>query len=122
MDEIKSTDCLGNRIHLDRHSTTTLQGRGISPDGSWAISHAEGKGTGSRRFHQKELTMEAHVSNSVYMWLQPVRTAFVVEKKILIENLNENLNEVLPEILIFDEVLDEVLDFDEVLDEVLDSQ
>ena len=50
LDEIKSaeTDCLENRIHLDWHSAATLQGRGRSPDGLWAISNVDGKSTGSR--------------------------------------------------------------------------
>ena len=50
LDEHKSaeTQCLENRIHLDWYSTAALQGRGRSPDGRWAINHADGEGTGSR--------------------------------------------------------------------------
>ena len=55
LDELKSaeTQCLENRIHLDWHSTTTLQGQRRSPDGLWAISHADGEGTGSRCLHRQ---------------------------------------------------------------------
>ena len=50
LDELNSaeTECLEYRIHLDWHSAATLQGRGRSPDGMWAISNADGKSTGSR--------------------------------------------------------------------------
>ena len=52
--ELKSTEteCLENRIHLDWHSTTTLQGRRRSPDGLWAIGHANVEGVESRCLHR----------------------------------------------------------------------
>ena len=55
LDELKSaeTQCLENWIHLDWYSTAALQGRGRSPDGRWAINHADGEGTGSRCLHRQ---------------------------------------------------------------------
>ena len=35
------------------YSTAALQGRGRSPDGLWAISHADGEGTGSQCLHRQ---------------------------------------------------------------------
>ena len=43
--------CLENRIHLDWHSTASLQGRGRSP--WWAINHADSEGTGSRCLYRQ---------------------------------------------------------------------
>ena len=50
LDELKSaeTECL-DRIYLDWHSAAALQGRRSSPGGQWAISHADGEGTVSRK-------------------------------------------------------------------------
>ena len=52
--ELKSTEsgCIETEFIL-WHSTTTLQGRGGSHDGLWAISHADGQGTGSRCLHRQ---------------------------------------------------------------------
>ena len=54
LDELESAEieCLENRI-LDWYSTAALQGRGRSLDGLWAISHADGEGTGSRFLHRQ---------------------------------------------------------------------
>ena len=55
LEELKSaeTQCLENRIHLDWYSTVALQGRGRSPDGRWAINHADGEGMGSSCLHRQ---------------------------------------------------------------------
>ena len=51
--ESAEIECIENRIHLGWYSTTALQGRGRSPDGRWAINHADREGTGSRCLHRQ---------------------------------------------------------------------
>ena len=89
MDELKSTEakCLENRIHLDWHSTTTVQGRGRSPDGLWAIRHADGKGTGSRCLHRQGADKEAaHVNNTVYGCMYQLRQLRSVKRSLTLDS------------------------------------
>ena len=80
------TDCLENRMRLDWHSTTTLQGRGRNPDGLWAISHADGEGTGSRCLHRPGADNGGSHEHTVRGCMYQLRTLYSVKRSLTLDS------------------------------------